>query len=530
MVLNWSTATGASQGLPPGGGRQRADGQEYQSETNPETFAVFTLHPAASDALADTLGRIARVAHRHPAAADRLLQTLTTEAFARGDTAVGVDVLYTRFGLLEPRGRALELLPALEQAGALAAAGHFPVQAARVCEALGRIAYQQGEYQLASEQWSRALDLAEVSSHLQTGVAARIGLGQIHYAQADWARGLRHMRDAAEQLAQSAKEGDDSYLAAKLALNIGVGSFETGDLPAAERHFSHGLAAARRGQHRVFEAEAHWHLARAALARQRMDWAVADCRLALDIAARQGYPWLEAAASRTWTEIALARGDNAAAVRSTRHGLALAQRIQARAQARQAHLQLAQLLQAQGDAEGALEHLWQHLALQSEIERLSLPARATLAAPPAEEGGAPVTPEEQLLHLCGQRQRLAALPPMQASAALQAASTRILGLARVIHWPVDQPGGLAASGQPRYLDLLTRHGAPLALPDAALHPCHAELAALDGAAQARIEVPLYDGAQLAGALWLVDARATRAWTRQELLIASQLALLFEGLT
>ena len=37
-----------------------------------------------------------------------------------------------------------------------------------------------------------------------------------------------------------------------------------------------------------------------------------------------------------------------------------------------------------------------------------------------------------------------------------------------------------------------------------------------------------DPVQLAGALWLVDARATRAWTRQELLIASQLALLFEA--
>lgn len=483
---------------------------------------MFTLQPAASDALADLLGRIARVAHRHPALADRLLERLSAQSFAAGDTAVGADALYARFGLLEPRGRALELLPALEQAGALAAAGHFPVQAARVCEALGRIAYQQGEYQLASEQWSRALDLAEVSGHLQTGVAARIGLGQIHYAQADWARGLRQMRDAAEHLAGT----DDSYLAAKLALNIGVGSFETGDLPAAERHFSHGLAAARRGQHRVFEAEAHWHLARAALARQRMDWAVADCRLALDIAARQGYPWLEAAASRTWTEIALARGDNAAAVRSTRHGLQLAQRIQARAQARQAHLQLAELLQAEGDAPGALDHLWQHLALQSEIERLSLPARTTLAAPPAEEAGAPVTPEELLLHLCGQRQRLATLPPTEALAELKAASTRILGLASVIRWPLG-PGGLTPDAQPRYLDLLTRHGAPLALPDAALHPCHAELAGLAGAAEARIEVPLYDGAQLAGALWLVDARATRAWTRQELLIASQLALLFE---
>jgi len=488
---------------------------------------VFTLQPAASEALSDLLARIARVGHRHPALADRLLDHLSSNAFAAGDTAVGVDTLYTRFGLLEPRGRALELLPALEQAGALAAAGHFPIQAARVCEALGRIAYQQGQYQLASEQWSRALDLSEVSGHLQTGVAARIGLGQIHYAQADWARGLRQMRDAAEHLTQSAKEGDDSYLAAKLALNIGVGSFETGDLPAAERHFSHGLAAARRGGHRVFEAEAHWHLARAALARQRMDWAVADCRLALDIAARQGYPWLEAAASRTWTEIALARGDNAAAVRSTRHGLQLAQRIQARAQARQAHLQLAQLLQAEGDAAGALEHLWQHLALQSEIERLSLPARATLAAPPADDAGTPVSPEELLLHLCGQRQRLASIPPHEALAELKAASSRILGVASVIRWPLG-PQGLNADGHPRYLDLLTRHGTPLALPDAALHPCHDELAGLTGAAEARIEVPLYDGAQLAGALWLVDARATRTWTRQELLIASQLALLFEA--
>jgi tetratricopeptide (TPR) repeat protein len=470
---------------------------------------VFTLLPAASEALATLLARIARVAPRHPAAADRLLDTASAQALATGDTAASVDALYARFSLLEPRGRALELLPALEQAGARAAAGHFPVQAARVCEALGRIAYQQGEYQLASEQWSRALDLAEVSGHRQAAVAARIGLGQIHYAQADWARGLRQMRDAAEQM----QGGDDSYLAAKLALNIGVGSFETGDLPAAERHFSHGLAAARRGGHRVFEAEAHWHLARAALARQRMDWAVADCRLALDIAARQGYPWLEAAASRTWTEIALARGDTAAAVRSTRHGLALAQRIQARAQARQAHLQLAQLLQTEGDAAGALEQLWQHLALQSEIERLSLPARAALAAAPAADSPGSA--------------RLAAIAPQDALAELTTASTRILGLTQAVCWPLG-PGGLSTEAQPRYLDLLSRHGAPLALPDAALHPCHAELAALQGAGQARIEVPLYDGAQLAGALWLVDARPTRTWTRQELLIASQLGLLFEA--
>ena len=40
-----------------------------------------------------------------------------------------------------------------------------------------------------------------------------------------------------------------------------------------------------------------------------------------------------------------------------------------------------------------------------------LATAAGLAAPPAEDAGAPVTPEELLPHLCGQRQRLSAAPP-----------------------------------------------------------------------------------------------------------------------
>ena len=119
--------------------------------------------------------------------------------------------------------------------------------------------------------------------------------------------------------------------------------------------------------------------------------------------------------------------------------------------------------------------------------------------------------------------------PTEAFAELKTASARILGLARVIRWGLGGDAGLDSTAQPRYLDLLNRHGAPLALPDAALHPCHAELAGLTGATQARIEVPLYDGAALTGALWLVDANSTRAWTRQDLLMSSQLALMFEAM-
>jgi len=411
----------------------------------------------------------------------------------------------------------------------------MPLQAGRISEALGRIAYQQGEYQLAREHWSRALDLAEVSSNNQLGVAARIGMGQIHYAQADWPRGLRLHREAAAHLGSS----DDSYLASKVALNLGVGSFETGDLASAERQFSHGLAAARRGVHREFEAEAHWHLARAALARSRMDWAVADCRLALDIAARQGFSWLEAAASRTWTEIALARDDVAGAIRSTRHGLELAERIHARAQARQSHLQLAQLLQREGDTEGSLHHLWQHLTLQGEIERLSL--SATPESGQAGGASAPISPEERLLQLSARRRHLYARADRAGAwDELQAAARQALGLQSVLLGLLRGPGHAAGSGELRlqpashagYLALLERHGGPLALPDAALHPCHSELADLApvaSASQARIELPLFDGAKLAGVLWLVDSAPHRNWGRQDLLLANQFALLAEGL-
>jgi GAF domain-containing protein len=268
-----------------------------------------------------------------------------------------------------------------------------------------------------------------------------------------------------------------------------------------------------------------------------MDWAVADCRLALDIAARHGFSWLEAAASRTWTEIALARDDVAGAIRSTRHGLALAERIHARAQARQAHLQLAQLLQREGDTDGSLHHLWQHLTLQGEIERLSLAAEGAPGTTPA-----PISPEERLLQLSARRRHLYARGDRTAAwDELQAAARQALGvqavlLGRLRHadaqrltLPPASELRVERAGQPNYLALLERHGGPLGLPDASLHPCHNELAALAPSGQARIELPLFDGPELAGVLWLVDATPHRNWSRQDLLLANQLGLLAEGL-
>ncbi len=339
------------------------------------TFA----YPATSEGMSPVLLRLAQIAERHPDCAAERLQRLHDQRWTAGELACAVDALYLRFYLLEARGRALELLPALQQAAQ--ACGALPLQAARVAEALGRVAYQQGNYLDATEQWSRTVDLAEGSGDARVGVAARVGLGQIHYALGAWHTGLRFQRDALQRL----KGLEDSYLSAKVALNLGVGHLESGQLEDAERQFSHALAAARRGRHREFEGESHWYLARAALARGQWPLANADCRQALNLAGRLHHHWLEAAASRTWTEIALARGDEGAAIRSTQHGLQLAERIASKPQQRQAHLELARLLEKRGEFQAALGHLWKVVALQTELERHASPGelgRFPLVAPP----------------------------------------------------------------------------------------------------------------------------------------------------
>ncbi|MCV2353313.1 GAF domain-containing protein [Paucibacter sp. B2R-40] len=479
----------------------------------------------------EVLKRLSRVAQRHPNSALLRLAALEHSAKTAGQHAAASDALYAHFYLLEHRGRALELQAALLQAQADLDVDAHPLQGARLHEALGRIAYQQGEYFEATEHWNQSAELAAAVPDARAGAAARIGLGQIHYAFGAWARG-REVHGEAAQLLGAA---DDSYLAAKLALNIGVGHFETHQLDDAERHFSHGLAAARRGQHREYEAEAHWQLARAALARGRLDWATVDCRLALSIAAKLGHSWLEAAASRTWTDISLARGDRAGAIRSTEHGLLLANRIHSRPQQSQAHLLLAKLHDQQGDKDAAIPHLWQHLNLQAEIERLSSPVRPGLASffDPARQAA-----EAQLLSLSNRRWKINHQGDrLNALAQLCAEAQQILRLGRVQFWwvgakPAAQAGGfpsLRQAEQSQYLDWLNAAGKPQALGTVSNHPFKAELSALPEAAGtlSRIELPLYVKGEMVAVLWLAHCQQKHLWSRQDQLQASHLARLFE---
>ncbi|MCV2359088.1 GAF domain-containing protein [Paucibacter sp. TC2R-5] len=501
--------------------------------------------------------RLARLAKRHPSCALRRYEVLEQTARGRGDLACAIDLLYIRFNLLEHMGRAQQLQGSLTQAQAQAASAGLQCQAARMFEALGRIAYQTGDYLLATEKWTRALDLAQLVGELRIGVAARIGLGQIHYAMGAWDNGRRFHRDAAALLSSL----DDSYLEAKLALNLGVGNYENSQLEEAEAQFSKGLAAARRGQHLEFEAEALWHLARAALLRGQTDLAAHQCHQALELARRLGHLWLESVASQTWTEVALARNDQSEALKSAQHALEQALRIQSRAQESRSHQQLAQLYQSQGQLQAALGHLWKHVEVQAEIERLSLPERL---AKLAHYDLSRKPPDEMLLELSNQQWPLdSAAELKQAFAELSTKAGKILALDRVSLWWAHQTPGvypllqhesdkvesgvncgepsmtengdcaestcLSEPAQAAYLKLLTQRREPLFLADLSLHPCLQELiglAPMQGAAS-QIEIPLFVQQQLRAVLWLTQHGQQRAWSRQDQLQASHLGKVFE---
>ncbi|MBT9492361.1 MAG: GAF domain-containing sensor histidine kinase [Paucibacter sp.] len=249
-------------------------------------------------------------------------------------------------------------------------------------------------------------------------------------------------------------------------------------------------------------------------------------------------------ASQTWTEIAVARGDLTEALRSAQFGLEQALRIQSRAQESRAHQQLAQLYQSQGDLVHALQHLWRHVEVQAEIERLSLPERLTKLA---HYDLSSKPPEELLLELSNQQWPLdSAAELAQASSELCAKARQILSLDRVSFWWADQTpgifrlqpepsdlsqprGSISAPAQAGYLQLLTQRREPLVLTDLRLHPCLNELKDLADVTGtcSQIEIPLFVQQQLRGLLWLSQREQQRNWSRQDRLQASHLGKVFE---
>jgi len=448
--------------------------------------------------------------------------------------AVALVALYGQFFVLERRGRAIELLERLGAGLELAKARHLPAHAALLHEALGRIRYQRGEYGEATLHWSSAVDLAGLVGHVRIGVAARIGLGQLHYALNDWETGQRFHANADEMLSEV---GDD-YLQSKLCINLGVGLFNRQQFAAAELQFRKGQAAAQRARHRDYQAEALWHLSRCAEALGLHEQATIDCRQALAMAVRCGYTWLQAVASATLAELASTDADHQQAIAVAEHSLQLAKTLGARRLQSSAHKALARLYQASQQLPQALDHLWQHQAVEAELYRLSLPERlGALARFDLGHQGA----EERLLNLSNRH--WAVDSPADLLSAADEIREQVLALMRVdrllFWWDVDGTGRFSsadAPGQwlspdscPGYLTLLERMDGPLTLTDLRLHPCHAELQALSPGAKSRAELVIYQQQRPRAVLWLEHGHQARSWARADVLNASHVAKIYERL-
>lgn len=481
------------------------------------------------------LSRLAPVALAHPLLALPMYQALEARWLPE-DPQAATEAVLGQFFVLERLGRAGELWQRLHNGLDQARLSHQPGLAARLHEALGRIHYQRSEYAESTAQWSNAVDLAQLAGDERTGVAARIGMGQIHYALGNWQDGERFHADAEALLAGFS----DPYLESKLALNLGVGLFHQQAYSAAQAQFERGLAAARRARHRDYQAEALWHLARCAQARGELQKALQSCRDALGLAMRIGYAWLQAMASNTLSELAFAAQDTAEAIRAGEQALAVARRMGARRLQSAAHRALARLYQAEGRLAAALEQLWQHQALEQELQRLSLPERIEQLA---QYDLSRKPPEEQLLELSNHHWTVDTPEDLcEVAQQIRAEVCTIMGIDRLRLWWDERSDGhfrllcgeddsaqLSAPRHAAYLSMIDQTGGPLSLGELSLHPCHAELAEFNAGTQSRIEVGLHAQGRLVALLWLEQCQALRAWTRQDLLRASHIAKVYERL-
>lgn len=487
------------------------------------------------------MDRLYAVALRRPRSGAHLYEQLHQQAGSAGDAALALTALYGLFFVKERLGQGLELETRLFEGLAQAHGGHLPRQAAAMHEAIGRVHYQKAEYQQASQHWSQGLDLATMIGHIGIGVAARIGLSQIHYALGDWQTGHRLLIEASQFIPSL----NDDYLESKLRLNLGVGLYNRQQYVAAEAEFERGLQAARRVRHQDYQAEALWHLARTAQGRGQHAEALTRCQEALRMADRLGYAWLQVMAGATLTELAQSRHDPAEAIRCGEESLQTARRIGARRQESDAHKALARLYQDEGQLAQALEHLWQHQSLEESLYKLSLPERLTVLSRYDSDHR---PPEERLLELSNRNWVLE--QPEDLRQAVQALAPDVQAILQVeqIHFWWDETGhgqfilqdaGLDLTKPPAldgaalssYVRLLEQRAEPLVLPDLALHPCHGALSVQAEwvASQSRLEFALRHQGRLQAILWIAQHHSQRIWSREDVLRASHIAQIYERL-
>jgi diguanylate cyclase (GGDEF)-like protein len=490
------------------------------------------------------LTRIGRVARRHPRNAVALYLQLQANAQRDLNVPLLLDALYGRFFVLEQLGAADAMLNELFDGLQLAEQYHLPSHASWMMEAVGRISYTKGAYTEAMKYWMSSIDTALLAGDVRTGVNARIGLGQLYNAYSDYASGARFHRDAVALLTQI----DDPYLACKLAINLGVNQYATGELDEAEQEFKRGLSEAERGGFSHYAAEARWKLGCIAYDRHQLDEAEEQIRRALKGAKAAGYSWLQGVAYLTLGDVLVSSGKLADALVAYRDGLLFSESVRARQHEATFHAKLSQLCEDTGDLKGALAHARRLQNIEAELARLKAGnqlqdlSHYDLSQKPA---------GERLLELSNknwgasgdnvsagalQEIAVAALDILQ----LDALSLWLLdgdrltlrcGCTRVDGKPVLNQAALTwfEADMPAYFALLRSQHEALVVRSARLHPAAAELEknGVDNYCKSSLELPIDWQNKKIGILRCEAHLEQRNWTHEDVLHASHIIKLIE---
>ncbi len=337
-----------------------------------EPKVKMALTVSAADHLQMRIQSIAASLHEDPQGALTLCERTFVEARDKRLPAVQLQAA-THYGLImDHLGRAADARNWLFEALQLAQTEKLLLHQAPLMELIARGYYTTGEYDHALQYWAGCLETCERGSgDVRSWMLAKVGLGQIYDTLGDHASAVILHRSANQRIG----EVRDSYLDAKIKINLGVNLLRLDELDEARQMFEAALALCRAGFYHDYAAESLLGLSRVALARAALGSAFSHLTDALAEADKVGYSWGQSQILSAMAEARARQGDLAGAMAALRQGQEISRLGGINHTLSQQHFALAELAEQAGDLRAAVDELKAGLVLERQIQEQLSPDR-----------------------------------------------------------------------------------------------------------------------------------------------------------
>lgn len=339
--------------------------------TEPKVKKVLTVSDV-STRLQMRIQSIAASLHADPQGALTLCERTIVEARDQRLAPIQLQAA-THYGLImDHLGRAVDARNWLFEALQLAQTQNLLPHQAPLMELIARGYYTTGEYDHALQYWAGCLELSERGSgDVRSWMLAKVGLGQIYDTLGDHASAVILHRSANQRI----NEARDSYLDAKIKINLGVNLLRLAELDEAQQMFDAALALCRADFYHDYAAESLLGLSKVALARADLDAAFGHLTAALAEADRVGYSWGQSQILSALADAKARQGDLDGAMAALRRGQQIARQGGINHILSQQHFALANYAEQRGDLRTAMDEMKAGLILERQIQEHLTPDR-----------------------------------------------------------------------------------------------------------------------------------------------------------